>query len=69
MKTISFTKMSGSGNDFIVIDTLQPASRRGSIYRIPSGRINPAPTIDLQPAKLAKQFCRRRLSIGADGLL
>jgi len=48
---ISFTKMSGSGNDFILID-----NRRASV---PAGK---AP-------ELAKTLCRRKVSVGADGLI
>ena len=47
---IAFAKMSGAGNDFIVID-----NRRG--------RIGP------DAAELARRVCRRRLSLGADGLI
>ena len=49
MKRISFIKMNGAGNDFIVIDN----------YR---------KNIHLTPAQTAK-LCRRRYSIGADGLM
>jgi diaminopimelate epimerase len=51
MAGISFCKMSGSGNDFIIID-----NRRGVV---PAGE-GPA---------LARRLCRRRFSIGADGLI
>ncbi len=47
---LEFAKMSGAGNDFIVID-----NRRGAIGR------------DVR--ELTKQLCRRRMSIGADGLI
>jgi diaminopimelate epimerase len=50
MKSIPFTKMNGSGNDFIIID-----NRSGA-----------APT-DL-PAFI-RGLCRRKLSVGADGLI
>jgi diaminopimelate epimerase len=50
MDKLSFVKMSGSGNDFIMIDN------RG-------GRL------DIEPRMLAKRLCRRRISIGADGLV
>ncbi len=47
--TLRFWKMSGAGNDFIVVDAREPL---------------PAPT-----GELATALCRRRLGIGADGLL
>ncbi len=48
---IPFTKMSGSGNDFIVIDHRQHF------------------LADLDPAELARVVCRRKFSVGADGLI
>lgn len=48
--TFEFAKMTGAGNDFIVID-------------------DRANTIGEDARELAKQLCRRRLSIGADGLI
>lgn len=48
---IPFFKMTGSGNDFIIID-----NRTGIV----------APE---QGAELAKMACRRKLSVGADGLI
>lgn len=48
---ISFTKMSGTGNDFIIIDHRRP---------ILNG-------IDL--AAFTQAVCRRRFSVGADGLI
>jgi diaminopimelate epimerase len=48
--TFEFAKMSGAGNDFVVID--DRANKVGEDAR-----------------ELAKQLCRRRLSIGADGLI
>jgi len=51
MNAIEFFKMSGAGNDFIIID-----NRR---RLVDAGR---------QP-RLAAQICRRRLSVGADGLI
>lgn len=48
--TLDFAKMSGAGNDFIVID--DRASAVGNDAR-----------------ELAKQLCRRRVSVGADGLI
>ena len=51
MKPIPFYKMSGSGNDFIIIDNRD----RG----LP----------DTQLPALIKGACRRKLSVGADGLI
>jgi diaminopimelate epimerase len=48
---IPFSKMSGSGNDFIVIDN------RGA--RVPEQRL----------AAFVRGVCRRKLSVGADGLI
>ncbi len=53
MKDIEFIKAVASGNDFIIIDNSQL----------------PASSSQRQVAKLAKELCRRKLSIGADGLL
>jgi diaminopimelate epimerase len=51
MERIRFTKMSGSGNDFIVID-------------------NRAGLIDADRSRdLVRLACRRKLSVGADGLI
>jgi len=47
---LRFAKMTGAGNDFIVID-------------------DRANTLGEDARELAKQLCRRRLSIGADGLI
>ncbi len=47
---VAFAKMSGAGNDFILIDN------RG-------GAIGP------EAAELARCVCRRRISLGADGLI
>lgn len=47
---LEFAKMTGAGNDFIVIDDRQNS-------------------IGDDARELAKQLCRRRLSIGADGLI
>lgn len=49
--TVTFTKMSGSGNDFILIHNRQ-------------GAVPP----ELGSA-LDKTVCRRRVSVGADGLV
>jgi diaminopimelate epimerase len=49
--TIGFTKMSGSGNDFILIDNRQAAVPRESA------------------SELARIICRRKISVGADGLI
>jgi diaminopimelate epimerase len=51
MQTIPFYKMSGSGNDFIIIDNRQAV----------------VPADDL--ARFAAQVCRRKMSVGADGLI
>lgn len=51
MKNISFYKMSGSGNDFIVIDN------RSRIID------------DTELPTLIRHACRRKLSVGADGLI
>ncbi len=51
MKTIPFHKMSGSGNDFIIIDN----------------RFNVVPEKDLH--RLVVGACRRRMSVGADGMI
>ena len=51
MREVHFTKMSGAGNDFIVID-----NRDGVIAA--DGR-----------RELFAQWCRRRLGVGADGVL
>lgn len=48
--TLEFAKMTGAGNDFVVIDD------RGN-------------TVGEDARELAKQLCRRRLSVGADGLI
>ena len=48
---LSFVKMSGAGNDFVVAD-----NRDGSIAE--AGK-----------ARLARRACRRKLGIGADGLI
>lgn len=51
MEPIEFWKMSGSGNDFMVID-----NRDGRIQQEDMGR-------------LAERACRRRESVGADGVI
>jgi diaminopimelate epimerase len=53
MTDIDFFKMSGSGNDFVVIDN--------------RARVVEAAGID--PAEFARRVCRRKLSVGADGLI
>ncbi len=52
MQSIPFYKMSGSGNDFIIIDQRTPL-------------LLPA----LPPAHFVAKVCRRRMSVGADGLI
>ncbi len=49
--TIDFYKMSGSGNDFILVDN------RANIIKPEVGR------------ELARSLCRRKVSVGADGLI
>jgi diaminopimelate epimerase len=51
MDKIPFYKMSGSGNDFIIIDNRQSV----------------VPSADL--SRFAVQVCRRKMSVGADGLI
>jgi len=51
MKSISFYKMSGSGNDFIIIDN------RSLIID------------DKELPTLIRRACRRKMSVGADGLI
>ncbi len=51
MNTIEFWKMSGSGNDFILID-----NREGVVAETEMGR-------------LVERVCRRRESVGADGVI
>jgi diaminopimelate epimerase len=51
MNDIPFYKMSGSGNDFIIIDNRQSV----------------VPTEDV--SGFAVQVCRRKMSVGADGLI
>lgn len=48
--TLEFAKMTGAGNDFIVIDDRENV-------------------LGADAPELAKQLCRRRLSVGADGLI
>jgi diaminopimelate epimerase len=48
---IPFMKMSGSGNDFILIDHRKPMFKRD------------------QMQAFARKVCRRRVSVGADGLI
>ncbi len=51
MKHIEFWKMSGSGNDFILID-----NRNGEVE-------------DGEMVEFSKLVCRRKLSVGADGVI
>ena len=48
---IPFVKMSGSGNDFILIDHRKPLMKRDEMK------------------EFAQKVCRRRVSVGADGLI
>ena len=50
-RSLSFVKMSGAGNDFVVAD-----NRDGSLA-------------EADKAPLARRACRRRIGIGADGLI
>jgi diaminopimelate epimerase len=54
MKKIPFYKMSGSGNDFILID-----NRRGALKNFKGRRLN----------RFAATVCTHRLSVGGDGLI
>jgi diaminopimelate epimerase len=51
MKTIPFFKMSGSGNDFIIIDNRKAVVPEAQLHRLVVGA------------------CRRKMSVGADGLI
>ncbi len=51
MKEVPFWKMSGSGNDFILLDHREVPWREWDLPEV------------------ARRLCRRRLSIGADGLI
>lgn len=53
MTAIPFTKMVGTGNDFIIVDTLR--------HRLPS--------LQRRWQTLSKTLCDRRRGVGADGLL
>ncbi len=48
---IPFMKMSGSGNDFILIDHRKPILQKERMK------------------EFARKVCRRRISVGADGLI
>jgi diaminopimelate epimerase len=51
MKKLKFTKMQGSGNDFILIDDRE------------------AGILEQKKEELARVLCRRKFSVGADGVL
>lgn len=51
LQAVAFTKMTGCGNDFILMDNRQ------------------AELNAFEPAALARSLCRRRLAVGADGLI
>ena len=53
MSAIPFVKMHGTGNDFVVLDFFGDAAAVG---------------VCLLP-ELARRMCRRRFSVGADGLI
>ena len=48
---LNFTKMTGNGNDFIVVENFHNEAS------------------DQELSKLARTLCKRKYSIGADGLL
>ena len=48
---VKFTKMSGTGNDFIIIDHREPFLKKEEM------------------SSFAKSVCRRKFSVGADGLI
>jgi len=50
---LAFSKFSGSGNDFIIVD-----NREGAFERL-----------NLPAPELVRRLCRRRFSVGADGLI
>ena len=54
MKRISFVKLQGAGNDFVLVDASRPGSESGSLA-------------DWQAA--AKEICDRHAGVGADGIL
>lgn len=54
MKKIPFFKMNGSGNDFIIIN-----NREGVVEN----------TVDIPVQEFVRRVCKRRESIGADGLI
>ena len=51
MKPITFYKMSGSGNDFIIVDNRQEVVKNSGL------------------SDFISRICRRRMSVGADGLI
>ncbi len=51
MESIPFTKMSGSGNDFIIVDNRDEVVDEADLPRF------------------IRQVCRRKMSVGADGLI
>lgn len=53
MTTIPFTKLVGTGNDFVIVDT----------------RRHPLGSLNTQWRAVSRALCDRRLGIGADGLL
>lgn len=53
MSNIQFWKMSGSGNDFVMIDV----------------REKPLVLVDISLAEFISKICRRGLSVGADGVI
>jgi len=61
MKEIEFFKMSGAGNDFVVIDNREGIIAPGNIGGV-KGKILPL-------SEFIRRVCTRRWSIGADGLM
>ncbi len=51
MKPIPFSKMSGSGNDFIIIDNRECLVENDGL------------------TEFIRNVCRRKMSVGADGLI
>jgi diaminopimelate epimerase len=54
MKKIFFTKMSGAGNDFIVMDSSNPLAKNNGLFL---------------EANIISKLCDRRNGIGADGVI
>jgi diaminopimelate epimerase len=73
MEQVSFAKLSGAGNDFVVIDN------RENVIQIPpnpplqggncTGRPSQEGKYPVDEADFVRKICARRVSVGADGLL